>query len=348
MKIAVLAPNAHAGGEETYANMLKDAVLGIPGAECEILAPNKLGIADRDGLPGPIRDHDRQKRFAKACRKRFKSDRPDLVIANGDTAIGLTSRSVGAPVVHIYHYTSTGIMEANAMVHGQPVGGARRRVCVHIDKSEGKGCQNVSVSEWTRDEVKKVAGIDSKVIVNGVDLEFYRPTDGQSIRDIVGVADDEPLVLSVARNVPLKGWSLARQVAESLPDTKFAWLSSGMQGPVPENVSLLPVQDLEAMPAVYSAADVLLNPSVYEPFGYVPLEALACGTPVVAYRTGAVAELGPDRIGALVAEYDASRFVDELARVLENPPDDVRSAVAERFDARKWAREWQDYVQSLL
>jgi len=89
--------------------------------------------------------------------------------------------------------------------------------------------------------------------------------------------------------------------------------------------------DQTVLPLFYSAADLLVLPSVYESFGLVALEALACGTPVVATRVGATDDLiGQEAFGRLVESDSARSLADAIAAVLsqnEQNPEVARRSV---------------------
>ena len=73
------------------------------------------------------------------------------------------------------------------------------------------------------------------------------------------------------------------------------------------------------LPLYYSAADLCVLPSRYETFGLVALEALACGTPVIASKTGGMAEVIKTRAGILLEEPSAARLASIISGVLNDP-----------------------------
>lgn len=85
------------------------------------------------------------------------------------------------------------------------------------------------------------------------------------------------------------------------------------------------------------AADVVVAPGPIETFGLAALEALACGTPVVASRTSALAELVVPRAGALVAPEGAA-VAAGIAHVLGLPEDERRAAARRRAEEFPWTR----------
>ncbi len=119
-----------------------------------------------------------------------------------------------------------------------------------------------------------------------------------------------------------------------------------------ERVTLLgPFPDAE-LPALYSAADVLAFPSLYEGFGLPVLEAMACGTPVVASNTSALPEAAGDA-GILVAPHDVAALAGALERVLADPvlAAELRGrglAQAARFTWRRAAEATLDLYRTVI
>jgi D-inositol-3-phosphate glycosyltransferase len=146
------------------------------------------------------------------------------------------------------------------------------------------------------------------VIPPGVDLELFRPLPREESRSALGL-DGRRVVLFVGRQDQLKGLETLLRSVAALPagvrsDTQLVVVgghASRGHGAVPRTRRL--VEDLglsglvhfrgrvaqTELPRYYSAADVCAVPSAYESFGMAALEAMACQTPVVAFRVGGLA-----------------------------------------------------------
>lgn len=95
----------------------------------------------------------------------------------------------------------------------------------------------------------------------------------------------------------------------------------------------------EDLPKLYNAADIFIYPSLYEGFGFPPLEAMACGTPVIASNTSSLPEV-VGNAGMLVDPLDAAKIADAMRKVLNN--EDVRERMIqmglERVSMFSWER----------
>ncbi|WP_406440571.1 glycogen synthase [Streptomyces sp. NBC_01613] len=171
------------------------------------------------------------------------------------------------------------------------------------------------------------------VVHNGIDTTLYRPDHGTDVVDRIGLDRDRPFILFVGRITRQKGVPhLLRAVRDidpaaqvvlcaGAPDTPeidrefrdlYQELSSVREGvhwipqmlPRPEVIQLL------------THATAFVCPSVYEPLGIVNLEAMACGTPVVASRVGGIPEVVDDGKTGLLVSVDDD-FEASLARALD-------------------------------
>jgi len=185
----------------------------------------------------------------------------------------------------------------------------------------------------------------------GVNLNRFYPRGRSTARKAIGVQDDTNLILYVGRFAPVKGLDrLLSSIkclrgigrfklivvggddpqAKATRDVKRMVRMMGLDG----IVSLRGRVDHDVLPLYYSAADVLAVPSYYESFGLVALEALACGTPVVATRVGAMDMVIRDgETGHVVDSFSPDAFASALGRFLNRgnstapDPGSVRDSV---------------------
>jgi glycosyltransferase involved in cell wall biosynthesis len=96
-----------------------------------------------------------------------------------------------------------------------------------------------------------------------------------------------------------------------------------------------------------NAAALLFPIDWPEPFGFVMIEAMACGTPVIAYRSGSVPEIIEDGVTGFIVENeeDAVRAVNDLWRLDRRK---VRARFEERFSVQRMAREYEDQYEMMV
>jgi len=206
---------------------------------------------------------------------------------------------------------------------------------------------SIAVCEALRSEMVEL-GIDGeriRVLRNGVDLQLFRPLDRAAARTELGLTPGRWL-LSVGQLIERKGHDIPIRALADLPG--WSLLVAG-DGPLRRDLAALAsslgladrVRFVGAVPQVqlptyYSAVDALVLASSREGWANVLLEAMACGTPVVASSVWGTPEVvtGP-AAGVLMGDRSAAALVVALRQLLDNYPD--RSATRAYAEAYDWA-----------
>lgn len=185
------------------------------------------------------------------------------------------------------------------------------------------------------------------VIPPGVDLDLFYPRRADHAKERIGVDPHRILLLFVGRIEPLKGLEtllralallrdrgvcecheLALSIIGGDPDETPAVRNAEMQRikalrqelGLEGMVAFLGKQDQDALPDYYAAADAVVVPSHYESFGMVALEAMACGTPVIASEVGGLAFLIKDgETGFHVPDRDPAALADRICAIITDP-----------------------------
>jgi glycosyltransferase involved in cell wall biosynthesis len=162
------------------------------------------------------------------------------------------------------------------------------------------------------------------VVHNGTDPQLFDATDGTC----------SARILAVGRFTAQKGFDqlpeMFAHVRARVPHATLRLIGAGggsetLHGEIDRTgiahvTDVLPFVDQSTLASHYRQARVLAMPSVYEPFGLVAIEAMACGTPVVAYAAGGPAEIITSGVdGVLVPPGDKNGFANALADLVGNP-----------------------------
>jgi glycogen synthase len=225
----------------------------------------------------------------------------------------------------------------------------------------------VAVSAAMRGDVHELYGVPTdriRVIHNGIDLGQYRPRPDPEILVRHGVDPERPFVLFVGRITRQKGIiHLVHAIKYMLPDLQVVLCAGAPDTPeigreMTEAVeqartagthSVVWIDEMlpkEQVITLYTHAAVFVCPSVYEPFGIINLEAMACETPVVASAVGGIPEVVEHgETGLLVVPEAASatevepknpdRFARDLAAAVNTLMDDAEIRARMGRNARR-------------
>ena len=222
----------------------------------------------------------------------------------------------------------------------------------------------VAATPAEKEQLIKLYGADPAVISivpPGVNLTHFRPLPMKSSRQQIGVDPADWMILFVGRIEPLKGVDTLIRAMALLAHECPTWvnrLSLAIIGGDPntnenaemerlkqmhaelklgELVVFLGAKDQDTLQYYYNAAEVLVMPSHYESFGMVALEAMACGTPVIASDVGGLSHLVRDgKTGFHVPNGDHVALASTLARLLQD--DALRRRLGEQ--AWMWAQNY--------
>ncbi|WP_273661031.1 glycogen synthase [Corynebacterium heidelbergense] len=174
------------------------------------------------------------------------------------------------------------------------------------------------------------------IVLNGIDSELWRPrptyaealeATGRSVLEELGVDPQRPMICFVGRITRQKGVPhLLKAIAHMNPEIQIVLCAGAPDTPEIEAEVTGLVQDLQAerdgvywvkemlpkenLQEVLTAADAFICPSIYEPLGIVNLEAMACGTAVIASDVGGIPEVVVDGMTGTLVHYDESATED--------------------------------------
>ena len=173
----------------------------------------------------------------------------------------------------------------------------------------------VTPSAWLAELVKQsfLGDYPVSVIHNGIDLQNFKPTEGD-FRKQYGL-ENKKIVLAVSsvwsKN---KGYEDVCRLPQLLPAdyrVVVVGISQEQKGDLPENIiGITRTNNVQQLAEIYTTADVFVNPTYQDTYPTVNLEAQACGTPVVTYRTGGSVESVP--VAQVVAQGDLEALAQKI------------------------------------
>lgn len=181
----------------------------------------------------------------------------------------------------------------------------------------------VTPSQWLADLVKQsfLGKYDVSVIHNGIDINIFKPTPSD-FREKYHL-EDKRIILGVASPwSPRKGFDDFIKLSHMLDDSMkivMVGLNDKQLKELPENIiGIKRTNNAKELAEIYTAADVFFNPTYEDNYPTTNLEALACGTPVVTYRTGGSPESISEETGAVVEKGNLSLAKQMLLSVMDN------------------------------
>ena len=231
----------------------------------------------------------------------------------------------------------------------------RRALYESFDKLTVNG-----VSKWTAEVagasvLKSASAID--YIYNWIDTDVYKPCGNPSeIRNKYGIPADKKIILGVSQLwSEKKGLSTFVSLAEKLSDVATVVLVGECNDSALAEKGIKCVgftSSREELAELYSAADVLVNASTVETFGLVTVEAMACGTPVVAYDNTGSSEIVEDGCGILVPDGDFNAMISAVRAVLDNGKETYsaacRNCVVENFAKDSQVDKYINLYQEMM
>ena len=176
-------------------------------------------------------------------------------------------------------------------------------------------------SNWMKEQIEQSFLKDARieVISNGIDLDVFYPREKCNLIKKYNIPKDKKVILGVA-NVweERKGLGVFINLAKEMDDN-YSIILVGlrkyqMKKLLPNMIGIERTESKEELAELYSRADVFLNPSEEESFSLVTIEAMACGTPVVALDSSAVKELVNEDNGIILHEPSVEEYVDAIKR----------------------------------
>ncbi|MDT7802094.1 MAG: D-inositol-3-phosphate glycosyltransferase [Actinomycetota bacterium] len=339
---------ADAGGQNVHVAELS-AALGRAGHEVTVYtrrdSPDQAPeVRTRQGYrvvhvpAGPARPEPKDSllpymgEFGAFLRDRWAHERPDLAHAHfwmSGLATALAASATGIPFAQTFH--ALGVVKKRYQGDADTSPADRIRLERMIGRQAGR------VIATCTDEVFELSRLGvprgrTSVVPCGVDLRRFTP-DGPVAR-----RHAPHRLVAVGRLVPRKGFDVAIAALARVPDTELVIAGGPERGRLDQDPEVRRLRSLaarlgvgdrvrwagrvsrERVPSLLRSADAVVCTPWYEPFGIVPLEAMACGVPVVAAAVGGLTDTVVDGVtGLLVRPRQPAELASRLRRLLANP-----------------------------
>lgn len=228
-------------------------------------------------------------------------------------------------------------------------------------------------SKWLLDQVEQSILMDAiakvRVIHNGVDNSIYKPAEMAKIRHQLGIPQNAFILLYVVssrmKNNPYKDYATIEQALNHLqtrlPSNKkviFLGVGEGGETQIAGNIEkrLIPYQkDIKKLAKYYQSADIYIHAARADTFPNVILEALSCGTPVIATRVGGIGEqIIEGKTGYFVPAQGAEQMSGQILALLDDK-DQVKKMsflaaqdARKRFSVNRMVKEYLDFYHEVL
>ena len=214
----------------------------------------------------------------------------------------------------------------------------------------------VTPSRWLADIVQQsfLKEYPVKVINNGINLEIFKPSKS-NFREKFGISEKNYIILGVAMGWgERKGLDVFVNLAKNLPDNYRIVLigtDDKTDKILPENIiSIHRTQNQQELAQIYSSADVFVNPTREDNYPTVNMEAIACGLPVLTFRTGGSPEMIDETCGSVVGCDDEEALEKEIIRICTDRPYSKDNCVnkAKTFDENERFKEYLDLYERVI
>lgn len=264
------------------------------------------------------------------------------------------------PHVIMFH-TMGAVKNAIGIGEGDPA------LRIESEKESVDDCHSIIVAtERGKEEVIRYYGALSSrigIVPCGVNMDVFKPVDKKAARQSLGLADEKTL-LYVGRFDPLKGVEQLMKtlpLLKSCPGLKLVLIggddfNTGETARLNQLAGEMGIQDSVIFRGTvkqaelhnyYSAADICVVPSYYESFGLVALEALACGTPVVAADVGDLKNIIlQGETGCVVGGNSPAHLAQGIDGFLAQPPRDMEARLAIRASVDRYS--WAEVADALV
>ncbi len=202
----------------------------------------------------------------------------------------------------------------------------------------------VTPSNWLAEQVKQsyLKDYPIKVINNGIDLSVFKPKDSD-FRERYSL-EGKKIILGVSYDWTIKkGIDVFVSLAKKLPkDYKIVLV--GTDKKFDNILSIGVTQNVRELAEIYSASDLFVNPTREDNFPTVNIEALACGIPVLTFKTGGSPETIDEYCGAVAPKNDIDALFNKIIEITQDKPFSSENCI-KRAKSFENSKKFKEYVK---
>jgi D-inositol-3-phosphate glycosyltransferase len=290
---------------------------------------------------------------------------------SGLAAESLSDEWGGTPIVHMFHTLGemkNRIAQSDEERESPERIAGEKRVLARVDRI-------VTATLAERTQLRFLYKADDRKLITippGVDTSHFYPIPPDEAKMAIGIKPDVRMILFVGRIEPLKGLDTLIRAMSCLklnhsdqpvhlaiiggePDASPQQMSAEMarlqklcdELALDQTVIFLGKRGQDTLPYYYSAAEVLVMPSHYESFGMVALEAMACGTPVIASEVGGLGFLVQNgKTGYTIPNGEPGVLNDKLSILLDDA--NLRDAMGKRATEYAQSYTWDKIAAQIV
>lgn len=361
------------GGMETHLQLLAEG-LAVRGHTLHVVTTglhNRAVVTTENGVTYhflPTQSGKYRPKFFHLTRQFVRDHAADVVWGQGWAGEGVATLRQRPPLVSILHGTAHGELQTRLRQWRSPNHALRIPLMAwrhlrwrnHLTRA---ACL-IAVSDEVANDVATIPNAaPTTVVVNGIDVERFQSGDGVSIRTRYGIPPDVKLLVGIGRMSFEKGFQLAINAAEQLPNTHLLLVGAGddraalqqmaTQSTARGRISFTGYLPNQQLPDVLAAADLCLLPTLRnEGLPITLLEAMASGTPIVATNVGGIAAAVTDGQDSLLFPMgDVEMMVRQIERGLgaegENIGRNAQQKAAAQFSVQQMIVKTEAILQAV-
>ncbi|MFC0267996.1 glycosyltransferase family 4 protein [Kushneria aurantia] len=346
------------GGVRTYLDAKRRRLNAMPGIRHTLLVPRQPGERDEDtsryrvsASPLPFSGGYRFPLTREPWRRALLDLRPDLIEAGDPYVTGWAAidaaRQLDIPLMAFYHSDLPTMISNRSGRWSRPViENYIKRLYSHYDRVLAPS--RIMAERLERNGIERV-----HVQPLGVDLQTFHPRyRDAAVRSELGLDESTRLLIFAGRGSQEKNMHILLEAMRRLKtlDAEHPYhllmVGSSMPTRVPDNVTVInhfcPASEIARY---FASSDALLHAGTQETFGLVVLEAMACGTPVVATRAGALAENVPESCGELAHPLDGEDMAQRICTLFERDGEALGERAREHVERH---HDWDIVVRGVL